>query len=582
MRALTQLAGSTATGSDTASPLSGSSLNNVMVAASPAPTKIRKSLSFGSGGVKPGLNGAEHHELFEFHSVAFIYLKKEKQWKELTQGSTKFLFERHTSSIVIQNGDVIHHRVSLSTKVQQQVAQSQSWVFRAVHCGSGSHDVLCLQLPEEPATFVANYESHRAKCMQIVEAVKNNPAISLGKAALSSLTSENPHDETAANFGADLGFGFRSIVLRSTIPPSLLSPERTPKTMSGDSTDIMRRRLSTVGKDYTIDGYAPGARNEERTIRSPTQKSPLRPSQTGSAKTLKQTHSPPTVLTFSGISVKGIAPYNPDKQNQDALVLHQLPTGEVLLSVFDGHGEEGKTVSNHFQKRIPKFLATCSSFAQPETTGQAIREALEQVEKEIVDDVHVDTTLSGSTGVVTVVRGQKLYVANVGDSRAIFGVRDPSSTSKAFVARDITIDHKPDHPEERKRIQEVGGRVFSVKFDDGIDGPARVWLSYADLPGLAMSRSLGDTIAKEAGVVSKADLFEVDLTAEHRFMVVATDGLWEFMSSQEVVDIVAKYANSDSPDPEAAVEELVEESARRWRMNEPVIDDTSIIVAFFM
>jgi serine/threonine protein phosphatase PrpC len=287
-------------------------------------------------------------------------------------------------------------------------------------------------------------------------------------------------------------------------------------------------------------------------------------------------------LTFSGVSVKGIAPYNPDKQNQDSLVLHQLPTGEVVLSVFDGHGEEGKTVSNHFQKRIPKCLANCKLFAQPETTGQAIKDALERSEKEIVDDVHVDTTLSGTTGVVGVIRGQRLYVANIGDSRAVFGVQDPNGTSKAYLARDITVDHKPDLPDEKKRIQEVGGRVFAVKFDDGIDGPARVWLSYADLPGLAMSRSLCDTIAKEAGVVSKPDLFETDITAEHKFLIMASDGLWEFMSSQEVVDIVAKYANTTNPDPEAAIEELIEESARRWRMNEPVIDDTSIIVAFFM
>jgi serine/threonine protein phosphatase PrpC len=180
-----------------------------------------------------------------------------------------------------------------------------------------------------------------------------------------------------------------------------------------------------------------------------------------------------------------------------------------------------------------------------------------------------------------VLRGQKLFVANVGDSRAIFGMQDQEN-SRGFVAKEITRDHKPDLPDERKRIVEVGGRVFAVRFDDGIDGPARVWLSYAELPGLAMSRSLGDTIAKEAGVISTPDLFEEDLTPDHKFLVMASDGLWEFMQNQEIVDIVAKYARGPNPDPEGAIEELVEESARRWRINEPVIDDTSIIVAFFM
>lgn len=523
--------------------------------------------------------------LFHFHSVAFLYQKKEKTWKELGEGATKFCFDRETSSIIISrnvNGEnVVCHRVSLTTKIQNQVSTSQSWVFRAVHCTSGSHDVLCLQLPEEPAKFVSTYESHRVRCMQILENDTVKPTLIRSNSSSSSCTAHSTERncENEVNIGSDLSKGLRSIPLRTTDPQaasvavtSLTSPEQTA---------TMRRRLSTVGTEFSIDGYAPGARNEQAVITSPTQKSPIRPAASGSAKTLRQTNAGPTQVTFSGISVKGHAPYNPDKQNQDSVIMHQLPTGEILLSVFDGHGEEGKTVSQHFKNRIPKFLANSKLFPQDEKTGQALKDALEKVEKEIVDDVRVDTTLSGTTGVVSVIRGQKLYVANVGDSRAIFGVRDLHSENKAFFAKEVTIDHKPDHPEEKKRIQEVGGRVFAVRFDDGIDGPARVWLSYADLPGLAMSRSLGDTIAKEAGVVSHPDLFEYDLTAEHKFLIIASDGLWEFMSSQEVVDIVAKHANSTAPDPEAAIEELVEESARRWRMNEPVIDDTSIIVAFF-
>jgi serine/threonine protein phosphatase PrpC len=175
-------------------------------------------------------------------------------------------------------------------------------------------------------------------------------------------------------------------------------------------------------------------------------------------------------------------------------------------------------------------------------------------------------------------RRHRLLVANVGDSRAVFGRFSPASGK--IQAVDITKDHKPDDPEETRRIDEAGGRVFALKFDDGIDGPARVWLSYADMPGLAMSRSLGDTIAKEAGVISEPDLFELDVQAHDRFYVVASDGLFEFMTSQEVVDIVAKHA-APVPDPERAIKELVQESHRRWVRNEPVIDDTSIIVAFF-
>ena len=52
------------------------------------------------------------------------------------------------------------------------------------------------------------------------------------------------------------------------------------------------------------------------------------------------------------------------------------------------------------------------------------------------------------------------------------------------------------------RIEAKGGRVFAIKYDDGIDGPPRVWLGNMDVPGLAMSRSLGDTVGHDAGIIS--------------------------------------------------------------------------------
>jgi hypothetical protein len=76
--------------------------------------------------------------------------------------------------------------------------------------------------------------------------------------------------------------------------------------------------------------------------------------------------------------------------------------------------------------------------------------------------------------------------------------------------------------------------VPECRYDDGIEGPARVWLKNQQIPGLAMSRSICDTVAKQAGCISTPEVFEVDLGADVRFIVLASDGLWEFMSNQEV------------------------------------------------
>ena len=119
--------------------------------------------------------------------------------------------------------------------------------------------------------------------------------------------------------------------------------------------------------------------------------------------------------------------------------------------------------------------------------------------------------------------------------------------------------------------------MFAVEYDDGVDGPARVWLGHMDVPGLAMSRSLGDAVAHSAGVSSEPEFFEYEFNKgrEDLVLVMASDGLWEFMSDQEVMDIACS-----TTEPRFAVDRLISESNERWMKEEQVIDDTTVCVAF--
>jgi len=117
---------------------------------------------------------------------------------------------------------------------------------------------------------------------------------------------------------------------------------------------------------------------------------------------------------------------------------------------------------------------------------------------------------------------------------------------------------------------------FSVNYGGGIEGPPRVWLGGIDIPGLAMSRSLGDTVAHTAGVSSIPEIFERDINPElDCCIILATDGLWEFITDQEAIDMV-----SQSPEPRIAVENLINEANDRWIKEEQVVDDTTVCVAF--
>lgn len=106
--------------------------------------------------------------------------------------------------------------------------------------------------------------------------------------------------------------------------------------------------------------------------------------------------------------------------------------------------------------------------------------------------------------------------------------RKRSRSNLSLSAEGLTIDHKPDLLHEYSRITSAGGRVFSVRYADGVVGPPRVWLGQANVPGLAMSRSIGDFVVHTAGVVSTPDISEMELDSDCDCMlIVATDGLWD-------------------------------------------------------
>lgn len=110
----------------------------------------------------------------------------------------------------------------------------------------------------------------------------------------------------------------------------------------------------------------------------------------------------------------------------------------------------------------------------------------------------IDSSLSGTTAVVGMLRGTQMVFAHSGDSRAVLGKQVGSKTE----GRAITVDHKPETPAERARIEAAGGlckQMYIPETDEYI-GPVRVWSAAFDYrgPGIAMSRSLGDQVS--AGV----------------------------------------------------------------------------------
>jgi len=256
------------------------------------------------------------------------------------------------------------------------------------------------------------------------------------------------------------------------------------------------------------------------------------------------------------------------KTNQDSSLckLNGLKVdGFNLYSVMDGHGNHGHYVSNSVRSMFQDFIFKPSHYDSSPSLGSIykkikdkdydhLKRCFQYCETSLAKSKY-EVNFSGTTAVMVIQLDDILICANTGDSRAIVG------TTEGVKA--LSNDHKPELPLEKERIIANGGRVD--RFNDGgeLVGPYRVWMKYEDYPGLAMSRSLGDFVSKSVGCSSIPEMKEYQIDSKTQFLVVASDGIWEFLDNQMVYKYVEPYYYKN--DPEGACTKIIEESAKIWK-----------------
>jgi len=277
----------------------------------------------------------------------------------------------------------------------------------------------------------------------------------------------------------------------------------------------------------------------------------------------------------------------------------------VFCGVFDGHGRCGQFVSKLVRDYLPFMIlshrnalflgdddddpafsdASPSSStdgsgggSSPSSPAQLLEEwreacanAFEAMDKELRLQPNLDCSFSGTTAVCAIKQGRDLIVANLGDSRAVLATM---SDTGYLTAVQLTTDHKPNLPREAERIKRCDGRVFALKDEPSV---ARVWLPGEDCPGLAMARSLGDLRLKRHGVVSEPEVAHRRVGRGDLFIILATDGVWDVLSNEEVVSIVCA-----TPRKQHASKAVAEAAAQRWRTRYPSsrADDCSAVCLF--
>jgi protein phosphatase 1L len=214
--------------------------------------------------------------------------------------------------------------------------------------------------------------------------------------------------------------------------------------------------------------------------------------------------------------------------------------------IYDGHG--GKEAARIASEMLtPYFMhAWARSIEKPlrerRSDYELLREAYLTVDAHLVGK----GVESGTTAANFYIIGDRFLAANAGDTRVIIGTRKGVSS--------LTKDHKPELPEERMRIESLGGQVI-------FHGAPRVQGI------LAISRALGDTVLKPY-VTAEPRIVEGYLGKENDYAVLACDGVWDVLTPDDVIDIVRSMG-----DPTKAAVEVSNKA-----LNHASTDNITVIV----
>jgi serine/threonine protein phosphatase PrpC len=274
------------------------------------------------------------------------------------------------------------------------------------------------------------------------------------------------------------------------------------------------------------------------------------------------------------------------KVNQDSFLVLQNEYNLKDFNVFcvmDGHGVNGHLVSRFVTKYFTTFFKKNKKMNSSNSNEDQIfyrlkkndfdilKRAYRHAERDIEKNSDIDANFSGTTCVMVFQVGNRLLCGNVGDSRAIL--------VKGDKVIPLSIDQKPDDPEESKRIKENGGEISQYEEDGEKSGPFRVWQKGEVYPGIAMSRSIGDFIATKLGVIPEPKFIEEKIDKDCKFIVVASDGVWEFLDNETVKNMVMPFYEKN--DPAGACKELIKKSTEFWNQEDIVVDDITVVIAFF-
>ena len=238
----------------------------------------------------------------------------------------------------------------------------------------------------------------------------------------------------------------------------------------------------------------------------------------------------------SGISVTCRKGLKKESNQDNFFVLSQSPY--LIAGVLDGHGVNGHNISSLARKLIPKtlllhpLLSTDPSLALSETFYK-----VQEIIYQKCTFGNIDCTCSGCTATIVLIYQGFMYLAYLGDSRAVLGMKYEDH----IVAFPITTDHKLSDPIERSRVERAGGVIRGAE-----EGCERIFVPGKSENGITVTRAFGDQWFQGHGLCVEPAVIKRKIEKTDKFVVVCTDGVWDVMGNYEVGEIIGSNNATDA------------------------------------
>ena len=236
-----------------------------------------------------------------------------------------------------------------------------------------------------------------------------------------------------------------------------------------------------------------------------------------------------------------------------------------FYSLYSGHS--GKFCSDYLKSNLSSLIFSSPEF--PRNTKKALFSSFVQADQDFLKLAKEQGNISGSCALVVLMIGDKCFVANTGDTRAIISI----GQGKAVTA--ISADHKPSETSEYNRIIQAGGKVSSDKILNDRKENINIGPLFVQPGKLKFSRSFGDIDAKDTDfcgnpnvVIPDPHIKSFPIKPEQDFIFVGTGSIFERMGSREICEIVFKNARLYSKKGlgivlSTSVEEILSETVDR-------------------